>query len=177
MTDCNALKRKIFVSEWRDSLSVADMQIDAEHRRLFFLVKELNLDNLDQSVHELKDYVLTHFMNEQDLMQSNNYPQLMAHIHLHDAFKKTVDRFLSGNAPWTEQRVIDLKRFLNEWLIGHISVHDQHFGDWRRSSQPQLEHFSSTDAKLERQPLKTHATLVTIKNTFRRWMGRPEHLD
>ncbi|NVO04475.1 MAG: hemerythrin family protein [Rhodoferax sp.] len=171
MADHSALKDRIFVSEWRDSLEVGDAQIDAEHRRLFALVKQLDPQRLDQSVHELKDYVLTHFKNEQDVMRSNGYPRLTAHTDLHEDFKRTLDRLWLNQAPWSEQRVMDLKRFLNEWLIGHIGVHDQHFGSWRKFRQAPLANLSSADGKSVAGRCAAHLCLPTIQKAWRRLAG------
>jgi hemerythrin len=175
-TNNSLLKGRIFVSEWRDSLAVGDAQIDTEHRRLFVLVKQLDLDHLDQSVQDLKEYVLVHFRNEQELMIFTQYPRLSAHIDLHENFKQTIDRLWLSKAPWTEQRVMDLKRFLNEWLIGHIGVHDQHFGNWRKSAQPQLGNSSGSNVKSGQHPYGIHITLMAIRKAWRRWTGSPEKL-
>jgi hemerythrin-like metal-binding protein len=175
MTNNSFLKGRIFVSEWRDSLAVGDAQIDAEHRRLFMLVKQLDLDYLEQSVHGLKDYVLIHFRNEQELMISTQYPRLSAHIELHENFKQTIDRLWLDKSPWNEQRIMDLKRFLNEWLIGHIGVHDQHFGNWRKSAQFQLADSSEANVKSGQHPYGVHITLMAIGKAWRRWTGSPEN--
>ena len=38
--------------------------------------------------------------------------------------------FLMRDDGWTEERVQDLRRFLNKWLISHIMTHDMRFGKW-----------------------------------------------
>jgi hemerythrin len=48
-----------FVVEWRDGFKVGISQVDAEHRHLFTLIKALNLDNVDDTLNELLDYVVT----------------------------------------------------------------------------------------------------------------------
>jgi hemerythrin-like metal-binding protein len=175
MTNSSSLKGRIFVSEWRDSLEIGDAQVDSEHRQLFELVKQLDLDHLNQSLQDLKEYVLIHFRNEQELMISTQYPRLSVHIDLHENFKQTIDRLLLGKAPWTEQRVMDLKRFLNEWLIGHIGVHDQHFGNWKKSAQPQLGDSSGSNVNSGQHPYGIHITLMAIRKVWRRWAGSPEN--
>jgi len=42
---------------------------------------------------------------------------------------------------WTEERVQDLRRFLNKWLISHIMTHDMRFGKWFAA-----HHQSASDA-------------------------------
>jgi hemerythrin len=115
---------------WRDQFRVDIPQVDAEHKRLFALVKALNLDSAEQTVEELLEYVVMHFSNEQDLMERSGYPAFDAHLKLHEEFGAHVADFLGSGESWTEERVQELRRFLNRWLIGHILTHDLRFGKW-----------------------------------------------
>lgn len=125
-------RRAPFVVEWREGFKVNIAQVDEEHQRLFALIKALNLQSVDKTVEELLDYVVTHFSNEQALMESAGYPVFPQHLKLHEAFGATVAEFLSGGDQWSEERVQELRRFLNKWLIGHILTHDMRFGNWYR---------------------------------------------
>jgi hemerythrin len=147
MTESTQLKNRPFVSEWRAALMVGDSQIDMEHRMLFALVKDLDHEHVEQTVSALKDYASTHFMNEQEMMGRLNYPNVESHIALHEDFKKTVSSLCEEQIPWTAERVMELRRFLNQWLIGHIGTHDQHFGQWIRASRPLSVNTSVSDAK------------------------------
>lgn len=122
--------RAPYVVEWRDAFKVNIPQVDEEHHRLFTLIKALNLDTVDETVAELLDYVATHFSNEQALMEKSGYPAFEQHLRLHEEFGAHVADFLSSGEPWNEERVHDLRRFLNKWLIGHIMTHDLRFGRW-----------------------------------------------
>jgi hemerythrin len=122
--------KKPFVIEWRSGFKINIAQVDGEHRHLFTLIKALNLESVDQTVEELLDYVVTHFSNEQDLMEKSAYPAFEHHLTLHEEFGKQVAEFLSSGDPWTAERVQELRRFLNKWLIGHIMTHDLRFGKW-----------------------------------------------
>lgn len=121
---------KPFVIEWRQGFKVNIDQVDAEHQHLFTLVKALNLDSVQQTVEELLDYVVVHFSNEQDLMEKSGYPAFEQHLKLHEDFAGHVAEFLGSGDPWTEERVQELRRFLNKWLVGHIMTHDLRFGKW-----------------------------------------------
>ncbi|HZV53670.1 MAG TPA: bacteriohemerythrin [Rhodocyclaceae bacterium] len=125
-------KRSPFVVEWRDGFKINISQVDREHKHLFELVKRLDLATVQTTVDELLDYVVTHFTNEQKLMEDSNYPAFSAHLKLHEEFGAAVADFLGGGDGWTEDRVQELRRFLNKWLIGHIMTHDLRFGNWYR---------------------------------------------
>jgi hemerythrin len=136
-----APEKHTFVVEWRDGFRIGIAQVDAEHRHLFTLVKGLNAANIDDTLGELLDYVVTHFTHEQDAMESSGYPDFRQHLALHEQFSTQVADFLSGGSAWSEDRVQELRRFLNKWLVGHILTHDLRFGRWyaehaRHPSQP-----------------------------------------
>jgi hemerythrin len=125
-------KKSPFVVEWRDGFSIHIAQIDREHRHLFQLVKRLDVSTADETVDELLDYVVTHFSNEQKLMEDSRYPGFAQHLKLHEQFGVSVAEFLGASDAWTDERVHELRRFLNKWLIGHILTHDLRFGNWYR---------------------------------------------
>ena len=126
-------KKAPYVIEWREGFKIGIAQVDQEHRHLFTLVRALNLQSVQHTVEELLEYVVTHFSNEQELMESSGYPAFEQHLRLHEEFGAHVADFLGNEAEWDEERVQELRRFLNKWLIGHIMTHDLRFGKWYES--------------------------------------------
>ncbi len=122
--------KKPFVIEWRQGFKVNIDQVDAEHQHLFTLVKALNVESVEETVEELLDYVVVHFSNEQALMEKSGYPAFEQHLKLHEDFAGHVADFLGSGDEWSEERVQELRRFLNKWLVGHIMTHDLRFGKW-----------------------------------------------
>jgi len=147
MTEAIATKKAPYVISWRDGFKVNIPSVDLEHRHLFMLIAALDLASVDQTVEELLDYVVSHFSNEQALMESSGYPAYNEHLKLHEEFGTQVAEFLANDDPWSQERVQDLRRYLNKWLIGHIMTHDMRFGKWHEShkainliaAQPQLQ--------------------------------------
>ena len=123
-------KRAPYVVEWREAFKVNIPQVDEEHHRLFDIIRSLDISTVDNVITELLDYVVTHFTNEQALMEQSGYPAFEQHLKLHEEFGAHVAEFLGSGDEWTEERVHDLRRFLNKWLIGHIMTHDLRFGRW-----------------------------------------------
>lgn len=130
--------RAPFVIEWRKGFSVNIKQIDEEHQHLFALVKALDLASVEKTVEELLDYVVVHFSNEQALMEKSGYPAFEQHLKLHEDFAVHVAEFLDNGEPWSEERVQELRRFLNKWLVGHIMTHDLRFGKWHEEHAAQI---------------------------------------
>lgn len=127
-----------FVIEWRQGFKVKIDQVDDEHEHLFKLIKALNLESVEKTVEELLEYVVVHFSNEQALMEKCAYPAFEQHIRLHEDFASRVADFLGDGSAWSEERVQELRRFLNKWLVGHILTHDLRFGKWyaEHANQP-----------------------------------------
>ncbi|MBI5278740.1 MAG: hemerythrin family protein [Burkholderiales bacterium] len=119
-----------FVVEWRDGFKIGLPQVDAEHRHLFTLVRSLSATNVQATLDELLEYVVTHFTNEQALMEESGFPDFHQHLALHEQFSSQVAEFLSGTDEWSEDRIQSLRKFLNKWLVGHILTHDLRFGKW-----------------------------------------------
>jgi hemerythrin len=128
----SAARQHQFVVEWRDGFKIGIAQVDAEHRHLFSLVKSLNAANIDDTLGELLDYVVTHFTHEQDAMEASGFPDFRQHLGLHEQFSAQVADFLSSGAEWHDERVQELRKFLNKWLVGHILTHDLRFGRWHQ---------------------------------------------
>jgi hemerythrin len=119
-----------FVIEWRDGFRTGVAEIDGEHRHLFALVKRLEMENVKETLDELLEYVVSHFTHEQALMENSGYPGFEAHLALHEELSAQVAEFLGLRDDWTEERVQDLRKFLNKWLVGHILTHDLRFSKW-----------------------------------------------
>ena len=71
MTEGLQQKRAPYVVEWREAFKVQIPQVDAEHHRLFDIIRALDLGTIDETISELLDYVVTHFTNEQALMEQS----------------------------------------------------------------------------------------------------------
>lgn len=130
MNEATDGKKHAFTIEWRDGFKISIPDIDREHKHLFSLVKALDINTIDETVNELLDYVVTHFTNEQGLMEKSGYPAFEQHLKLHEEFSAQVADFLGNGEDWSEDKVNALRRFLNRWLIGHIMTHDLRFGKW-----------------------------------------------
>jgi hemerythrin len=128
-----------FVIEWREGFRTGIEEIDAEHRQLFAMVKRLDASNVKLMMNDVVEYVVTHFTHEEALMERSGYPGLQRHVELHENLAVRVSEFLVGGAGWSEQRVQELRTFMNKWLVGHILTHDLHFGRWYHARGPSTE--------------------------------------
>jgi len=150
-----------YAVEWRQGFQIGIPEVDVEHTHLFGLVRKLDLESVQDTIEELLEYVVTHFTNEQALMESSGYPDFQRHLQMHEQLGQQVADFLGGREDWTEERVQDLRKFLNKWLVGHILTHDLRFGNWYRDHRKQL-------AARAALPVAKHRS-----GWFDRLLGRP----
>ncbi|GFK94558.1 Bacteriohemerythrin [Fundidesulfovibrio magnetotacticus] len=123
---------------WDPTLDVGDPIIDGQHRTLYRMIvdldKSMSREAFGQAVLDalngMKAYARTHFQHEEDLMERSAWPGLVAHKALHTSFMQKAAQF-GGNAladsEWTS---LDMLRYLMDWLVKHIRVHDRAFFTW-----------------------------------------------
>lgn len=118
-------------------------QVDREHRQLFAIVDQVEAAlaggpqagvTLHEAVGALVDYTRTHFASEESLMASLGYPSLAAHRSLHTSLLRHVDDMKMRVDLGDESAILDLSRFLHDWLVGHIQSADRDFGLFARAS-------------------------------------------
>ena len=127
------MEPKTFASFERFALGIAE--IDAQHMRLFELLKEIkswngtdletpaNMDVLSL----LADYAKTHFAVEESVMRMLRYPDTSAHIADHERFLKALDIF--HHRLKNGDRGVNLGVFIGSWLIDHIDRVDRKYVD------------------------------------------------
>lgn len=139
--------------EWTSKLETNISEIDTQHKRLFFLLGEVeklyneNKGNLTQKSKEIKEsisaleqYTLSHFLIEERVMEDNDYPDLENHKELHNKFTDRIaevkEQMVSSSFFQDEEKVdasiSHLIKFLNTWLTSHIMVKDMDYKPYIR---------------------------------------------
>jgi hemerythrin-like metal-binding protein len=120
------------IFDWDDSIALGIPTIDEQHKALFSWINTLNeaVNNGDGSeavgevIWKLITYVTEHFSEEERLMLSCNYPELVAHRKEHDQFVSRLTEiqvnFIDGHE--MGKNILD---FMVEWLVCHIKGTDQ----------------------------------------------------
>ena len=117
--------------KWTPSMQVDDGPIDADHQHLISLanrVLELDRPNRDaealkQIIRQLYDYVKTHFLREEGLMQKFGYPELEAHKLKHAAIVKEMNQYLTSSHHMAEM-LSNFRHLVNKWVVNHIMEED-----------------------------------------------------
>lgn len=124
--------------EWQEYLSVGMIEIDSQHRLLFdkfnamlaACEKGSSADEVNRLFTFLGAYVITHFSDEERLMQTLGFPDYARHREQHQAFTHqiaTLKERLINEGP-TQGLVASICLTINGWLIKHISGMDRAIG-------------------------------------------------
>lgn len=120
---------------WNDALSVNIADIDKQHKKLVFMINELNgamkqgkgKDVLGKILITLIDYTATHFKTEEKYFDLYKYPETAIHKKEHIAFVRKVSEFKDGFERQELSITIDVMTFLSDWLKNHIKVTDKKY--------------------------------------------------
>ncbi|MBU5637767.1 hemerythrin family protein [Geomonas sp. Red69] len=130
--------------EWRDDLNIGMLEIDIQHKLLFdkfnaFVSAYQSNQDQDEIMRMfwfLEAYAVTHFKEEEKLMQQVRYPDFVGHREKHLAFIDQINRLkerlkVEGI---TQNMVSTMTGFITSWLIEHISTMDRAIGRFVNNS-------------------------------------------
>jgi hemerythrin-like metal-binding protein len=113
--------------EWRDSYSLGDLEIDAQHQTLFALVNTLlaatEKSSLAEAVSNLFQHTRDHFAHEEAVMQKTGYPAMQAHVEQHSTLLAKLSKTSELIANYTLD-MANLESFLAAWLFNHLETLD-----------------------------------------------------
>jgi hemerythrin-like metal-binding protein len=117
---------------WDKRLETGHAKIDEQHQSLAEIFNRLHgamkqgkgRAEVEGILVFLKDYTVTHFAMEEELMARHGYTGAVRHQEVHaDLVRQVaelVDRFQAGSAPLT----LPVMNFLEDWLVQHIQGED-----------------------------------------------------
>ena len=124
--------------EWNDALSVGVEKIDKQHQTLIDILNLL-YDKIQEGkdkfvieiiLSDLIDYTKYHFAAEEDYFEKLNYHDVEKHKKAHKGFVDKINKFYDdykNNDAEISSKLLD---FLKDWLINHIMVDDQSYGQY-----------------------------------------------
>lgn len=120
-----------FTDKYRTGIEL----VDAEHKRLFEIIKDTNdvihtellhdkYDEIMRLLAELREYTEVHFSDEEAMMERIHYPDIAAQKRAHSAFVGRLVEIdlseLDALDDNQEEYLQDLIQFLLSWLSNHI---------------------------------------------------------
>ena len=108
--------------------------IDEEHKQLFQYADEAyellhdeytpdKYDRIDIILEKLRDYIVNHFADEEQYMESINYKKLFTQKVQHQEFINKLDEFMEYHNEEVEDQddqIMGILKYLTEWLTNHI---------------------------------------------------------
>ncbi len=134
--------------KWEESFYTGVSEIDDQHKLFIKLINRLMdsienndpIDGVEMKFEKLMNYTAFHFGTEEDYMYSFKYPDYEKHKISHNAiFQKIIkcqqDLIESKTADQSQQTrsLLELTKFLYEWLREHIAVSDKKYVDLFKS--------------------------------------------
>lgn len=124
--------------EWKESFCTQVAAMDAQHRQFVSLMNELheavelNWDRicLDSLLADLERNARVHFADEEKLLESVGYPNLVRHRNEHAFFAAQIRDFQARNERGEAGLGNSARIFLGDWLLNHILGEDQKYGDF-----------------------------------------------
>jgi len=123
--------------QWDTSLDVGVEEMNHQHQILIDLMNVLYEKNLAgatqpellKSVHDLLNYVVKHFQEEESYMASIHFPLLEVHQKLHKNLLTTLRNFAEELTNTPTAKIDDkFMIFLNLWISTHIRGIDTKYG-------------------------------------------------
>ena len=123
--------------EMKEEYKIGVPMIDEEHTHLFELVEEAyqllkeefitdKYDHIMSILQELKEYTIKRFADEEDYMESIDYPAIFIQKAQHKAFVEKLEELDKMNLDENQDKIIeDLLTFLTDWLVNHIMKVDK----------------------------------------------------
>jgi len=122
---------------WDASCSVKVVRLDADHQKLFALVKTLReamsagkgAVMVEKIVKELSGFTQDHFATEESMMERTHYPELPSHRLEHQELLKRLEQFQQEIAAGRFVSSVPVADFLNDWLVNHTKLTDQKYSE------------------------------------------------
>jgi hemerythrin-like metal-binding domain len=134
---------------WKDKYKIGVPQVDAQHEELFDRVTvfvdtlrsdrawEEKVSKVNETLAFMKDYVVTHFQDEEAYQEAIGYPQFEEHKKKHNDMVAYVGE-VSEQYEKDGFREIMMQQFAGKlvtWLVNHVVAEDQKIADFVRSKE------------------------------------------
>ncbi len=126
---------------WEPRFSVRIKDIDDQHRQLLAMINQLaesragrhpygQWHGLEEVLLQMSAYLEDHFSTEERYMLTHEYPGYQAHCEEHLVFIEKVDAFVRDQERGRTGLSVEVRQFLQSWLLNHIMHVDARLGSF-----------------------------------------------
>ncbi|MBC8551344.1 MAG: hemerythrin family protein [Candidatus Brocadiales bacterium] len=121
--------------EWNKEHSIGLSIIDEEHKKVIEIINGIifakQRDNdpkeIEEMLHEMIDYALSHFKTEESYMLEFNYHEYQYHKEEHVDFIHRMNSYVSRVVHGNCKLASEILEFLKQWLVRHIEGTDKRY--------------------------------------------------
>jgi hemerythrin-like metal-binding protein len=120
---------------WEDDYLVGNDEMDMHHNRMFGIINDLyemmrdsaSGSNVTDLLKRTLEYAQMHFVAEETLIGSTQYPGLEEQRQAHRGYVRALTKLVNENALSENALAEDLLHFLKEWWLNHILRMDMNY--------------------------------------------------
>ena len=138
---------------WKEKYRINVSYIDDQHEELFKRVSdflqvvqskdpwEKKVEKVKDTMAFMKDYVESHFADEEVYQEQIQYPDIEKHREAHAKFKAGIYDYVKifESQGYTKEIIQEFGGKLMTWLIMHVGKMDQKIGEYVRSKEAQSQ--------------------------------------
>jgi hemerythrin-like metal-binding protein len=134
--------------KWSNVYETGFARIDTQHKVILKILNELyevvlinkQDEKLTDILHELVQYTIYHFDEEEKLFSKYGYIEIEEEEHkrAHEDFVRKITDFKNRLDKNTRLLTVELIDFLKDWLIDHILVEDQKYAEYFKKKGIQI---------------------------------------
>lgn len=126
---------------WKNSYTVENAVVDAQHQELFKIASEAfkkvpeteKMQKIKDTLKQLFEYFKMHFKDEEKYMEEIKYDKLEEHIKIHQNIINNLSDFIKKTPTMQTQEIEEaLKDFIEDSLVVHILEEDKKILSWNK---------------------------------------------
>lgn len=122
---------------WQESYSVGVKSFDAQHKKLFAILNDLQEKlskdsdpDLESVIFDLKAYVKFHFGEEEKYFTRFGYKNKESHIEQHRAYAEKINDLHARLLREDRAAAGELIAFVTDWIMNHIKIVDKEYSEF-----------------------------------------------
>lgn len=146
---------------WSEAIAIGVKTVDEQHKYLlaiankFLRAMHMGVGDkiLAAIIRELREYTVTHFRDEEEIMRKAGYPHLMEHQREHQNLTAQVKKYQDDIYRKNPLDPLEIRGFIKQWLIGHMINSDGRIAAFMREPGA-AKHQAEPEDKAEEKPQK-----------------------